>query len=333
MHKASDMPRFVIEGPLVEVGFRTTAVRPPPYTTDPPANNTSPPSPQSKPESPTLTFRLLSLPPEIRNLIYDHSLIVSQEIIAYPSRAEEEEVEEQGTSATSSHFPNLALLLTNRQIWQEARPCLYGKNIWRLSYQTQHSHPQDGWDLALPPLWTNNAPLFRHISMRFDHRDLVQVYRSAIASMVLKRDRERQATAEESSSSTSGNPSKTTAAITTTVPPPTALELENTKRKVYEDMFVVLCAQKLSRLEEIEEARGIPLRSITLELEGVRHPCTLEREGTLARVVSVLWQKWDFGGEKSTRAEFRDPRTWPHSGTPWVGFVGLEAAEEERLFL
>lgn len=71
--------------------------------------------------------------------------------------------------------------------------------------------------MAMPLLWKNNAPLFRHVSIRFDHRDLVQAYRRAIMRMTLEEYRED--CAEESG----GNPAN--------VPPLTMLDLENEKQR------------------------------------------------------------------------------------------------------
>lgn len=80
--------------------------------------------PQEVSHEPRQTFQLLSLPPEVRTLIYDHSLVLPNEIIPYPGRAEELE-----PLATSSDLPNLALLLVSHQVRHEALPCLYSKNI------------------------------------------------------------------------------------------------------------------------------------------------------------------------------------------------------------
>lgn len=59
--------------------------------------------------------------------------------------------------------------------------------------------------------------------------------------------------------------------------------------------------QKLVWLEEIESHGN--LRSIQVDLEGVRHPVTLVREETLTRVMSVLWERWDMSGEQTTWRE------------------------------
>lgn len=112
------------------------------------------------PQARSAFFRFLDVPPEIRDIVYEHCLVIPGEIVPYPS-----DFERQSEMMTIKYeTPTVALLQVNHQIRDEARVYLYGHNLWRLSYQSG------------PPLstavWEANLPFFRHITISFDHRDL-----------------------------------------------------------------------------------------------------------------------------------------------------------------
>ncbi|KAL8834390.1 MAG: hypothetical protein Q9176_007527 [Flavoplaca citrina] len=105
-------------------------------------------------------FRFLDLPLEIRNIVYEYCLVVPGEIVPYPSSAEA--IFE--AMNTQCEKPTVALLQVSRQVGDESRGFLYGKNLWRLSLQQWHPLPNT--------VWIANAPFFRHITATFDGRDL-----------------------------------------------------------------------------------------------------------------------------------------------------------------
>lgn len=268
------------------------------------SRNDPPSSERAYPE-PDRPFPFLSLPPELRTVIYDHCLIIPGEIVPYPGIAEEEDEVE-------FEKPTIALLEVSRLIRAEARPSLYSKNIWRLSPARDARIPLDqDWN-PLPDVFKNNIPFFRHVSIRFGYRDLTRFYRKAVMSTTLAELYECR--------KESGNPDV-----------PTRVELEQIKKDYHEDLFVVICAQKLVWLEEIKSHQN--LHTVDVDFKEVVHPYTYEREITLARVASIVSSKWKLSGKCITRDSSRDPRSMPYTGKQNLRLSGLTVAEQDWLFL
>ena len=87
-------------------------------------------------------------------MVYDLILVGDTEIVPYPAIWE--------LDAALVPHPSPALLAVNKQIAEEARPVLYGKNQWRLPAVPRRV----GSIFSLHPL------LFRNITVFFDGRDL-----------------------------------------------------------------------------------------------------------------------------------------------------------------
>ncbi|KAL8684248.1 MAG: hypothetical protein Q9224_006490 [Gallowayella concinna] len=107
----------------------------------------------------------MDLPPEVRNIIYGYCLIVAGEIVPYPTIAEK--ADEMMTPKCAK--PATALLAVSRSVRDESRPHLYGRNIWKLSFQT--------WPRLPTTVWQANLGYFRHVTTSFDHRDITNEYR------------------------------------------------------------------------------------------------------------------------------------------------------------
>lgn len=107
-------------------------------------------------------FPFLKCPREIRDMIYELHLVGDSEIVPYPGTWELE--------AASESRPSPALLLVSKQLANEARPILYGKNQWRLPVHSQH-----------PTIFSLYPLLFRDITAFFDGRDLTGDHKSHLA--------------------------------------------------------------------------------------------------------------------------------------------------------
>ena len=76
------------------------------------------------------------------------------------------------TDAPSSpKLPSLNLLAVNKQIFEETAPILYGKNTWRM--------PAVAGGKLFPwrdhNVFVRHAKLFRHISVKFDRRNMKDI--------------------------------------------------------------------------------------------------------------------------------------------------------------
>lgn len=98
----------------------------------------------------------LDLPTELREMIYEYCLIVEGQINPYPT-----EYEKQELMRPFPRKPDVSLLQVNKLIRAEAGIILYGKNLWRLSYNK-----------AEDPMWEVSKKLIRRLMVNFDVRDL-----------------------------------------------------------------------------------------------------------------------------------------------------------------
>ena len=98
----------------------------------------------------------LSLPREVRDMIYKECLVVGVEINPYPAFYE-------STTRSNAHDLSLALLSVNRLIGAEARIVLYEANRWRTNSVTS---PNKEAIFQLYP------ELFRNITLCLSHRDV-----------------------------------------------------------------------------------------------------------------------------------------------------------------
>ena len=111
----------------------------------------------------------LNLPLEIRQIIYDFSLVTAKVIRPHVSLFEVE----TGLEVSKELKNELAmgLLSVNRLIREEARIVFYGSNVWYLSARFRYYESED-WSLHhFSPLWTANIQLFRRILINFDMRE------------------------------------------------------------------------------------------------------------------------------------------------------------------
>lgn len=107
-------------------------------------------------------LRFLEFPRETRDMIYEQVLVRASEIVPYPGTWEVE--------AASESPPSPALLRVSKQLANEARPILYGKNQWRLPVHSQH-----------PTIFSLYPLLFRDITTFFDGRDLTEDHKAHLA--------------------------------------------------------------------------------------------------------------------------------------------------------
>lgn len=104
----------------------------------------------------------LECPREIRDMIYNLVLVGDSEILPYPGTWE--------VRAASKPHPSPALLAVSKQLADEARPILYGKNHWRLPAVSRHIS-----------IFTLHPLLFREVTSSFDGRSLSEAEKSCLA--------------------------------------------------------------------------------------------------------------------------------------------------------
>ena len=110
-------------------------------------------------------FPFLKLPREVRDMIYNESLITEVEIVAYPEHYEKDDLPSFGNEK-----PRIALLQVNRLIYQETVPVFYGKNTFRMPANVQHN-----------TTFIKYSAYIRHVSIRIDHREVSEQQKLAIA--------------------------------------------------------------------------------------------------------------------------------------------------------
>lgn len=121
-------------------------------------------------------------------MIYEYCLVVNYELNPHPT-----DYEQYAIQRPLPRKPDVALLEINKQIRDEAAIVLYGKNIWRVSHQSNV--------LVQPEIW-RKVSLFRHVVVSFDFRDLHSSHLLEISLAVLKSRRSMETEADEVSAST-----------------------------------------------------------------------------------------------------------------------------------
>ena len=124
---------------------------------------------------------LISVPKEIRNIIYSHcDLVVDVEIIPYPTSHERDSAQYQ---CEQPYYPSVALLGVNHQIRTEAMEVIFTKNTWRLP-----SGPIDWGNFHLPPgpdllrnIFFKHPKHFLSITVVFNQHDLPNDEKSQIS--------------------------------------------------------------------------------------------------------------------------------------------------------
>jgi len=111
-------------------------------------------------------FNFLELPREIRDEIYNLSLITEYEIVMHP---EEYELSNVPTFGTDDQ-PCVGLLQLNKQIYAESFPVFYGKNTFRLPTNTQHN-----------TIYQKYSREIHHVTVHLDYREVTDSEKRAIA--------------------------------------------------------------------------------------------------------------------------------------------------------
>ena len=108
----------------------------------------------------------LALPPEIRNLIYEFTCYVFEDIIADATL-----IEPTDTSDHRGPLPSIGLLSVNKQIRAEVLPIIVGINSLRLTdgfvqlFKAPNASP-----------WSQYPQHVKHMVIRFSYRNLFSVY-------------------------------------------------------------------------------------------------------------------------------------------------------------
>ncbi|KAL8892577.1 MAG: hypothetical protein Q9215_000574 [Flavoplaca cf. flavocitrina] len=103
----------------------------------------------------------LSLPPEVRNMIYEYCLVVQRQIVPIPPVYDDTRLDLAsqftGDAESRNQKPSLSLLRVNKQINIETEPIFYGQNIWCM---------ETPWHLE------QKAAFMRNLTVSLDFRDL-----------------------------------------------------------------------------------------------------------------------------------------------------------------
>lgn len=105
-------------------------------------------------------------PREVRDLIYEHCLIVDVAINPYPA---DYEVNTRRFQTSKAQRPSPALLAVSKIIGAEARQILYAKNLWQINP-----------NLPTENIFESHPLLFRNVTIAFDQRDLPEERKMAI---------------------------------------------------------------------------------------------------------------------------------------------------------
>ncbi|KAL8712058.1 MAG: hypothetical protein Q9225_007015 [Loekoesia sp. 1 TL-2023] len=199
-------------------------------------------------------FRFMSLPPEIRIMIYEYCLVVVGEIVPYPTDAERKDL----AMCPRYEMPTLALLQVNQKIGNEARAILYGKNMWRLSFQTYPRLPDT--------VWEKNLHLFRLVSVSLDHRDVTEFTKQQFMSAISNCHWDNMRFGDSSSR--------------------IAGDIQRHVRLAYGNTFMSICRWKIETIQMMLPS----LRFIAVDFRHAMHPSTYERPVTLHRIKLIpLW--------------------------------------------
>ena len=106
----------------------------------------------------------LSLPREIRNMVYEMALVVDKVLIPYD---EHYALEKQDLRFRKA-LPTVALLGVSKLVQLEAVEYLYSRNTWRISSTAPTLFTLPGRE----NLWTLRAQYFKHVVTVFDLRDV-----------------------------------------------------------------------------------------------------------------------------------------------------------------
>lgn len=113
------------------------------------------------------------LPTEVREIILEYCLCVEGDIVPFPthyegkgSRPTSDDASLTGEWKEATTIPAVALLGVNQRTCNESLRILFGKNVWRLSYDTT-----DGKDRE-QAFWTQHIKLFRHVCTQFTMNDI-----------------------------------------------------------------------------------------------------------------------------------------------------------------
>lgn len=109
-------------------------------------------------------FRFLDLPKEIRELVYKHCVVANGAIDPY------RKADQPRIALLCSQKPDLGLLYVNKLVGREAKDTLFGRNKWRLFYESENIIACNPWNMAEleKTLWNTHLKSFRHIITGFD---------------------------------------------------------------------------------------------------------------------------------------------------------------------
>jgi len=111
-------------------------------------------------------FDFLKLPREIRDQIYNLSLITEYEIVMHPEDYEVTDIPAFG----ADDQPCVSLLQLNKQIYAESFPVFYGKNKFRLPTNPQHN-----------AIYQKYSSEIHHVTVHIDYREVTDQEKRAIA--------------------------------------------------------------------------------------------------------------------------------------------------------
>lgn len=114
-----------------------------------------------------------SLPVEVRETILEYCLCVEADIVPCPTSYEGKRASATSDDSISpgdwkeaTTKPMIGLLSVNKHIREESLRVLFGKNVWRLSYDTSDGKDREG------QFWQQHIKLFPHVSTQFDMNDV-----------------------------------------------------------------------------------------------------------------------------------------------------------------
>lgn len=76
------------------------------------------------------SFRVMDLPRELRDNIYEHCLVVPGDIVHYPEYYSHDRITDYKDRKLTGF---LSLLYVSKQVYEEASPIFYSKNTFRIT--------------------------------------------------------------------------------------------------------------------------------------------------------------------------------------------------------